>query len=149
MIKGVKIISKQKISDERGQILHMLKNTDKEFEKFGEIYFSTAFPGVIKGFHQHKSMTLNLFVVSGSIKLVMFYAFSNEFYEYFLGEWGENSLVSIPPKVWSGYKNYGDKVAIVANCATEPHSKEEILYLDPHGCNLPGIINYDWSRKDE
>ena len=32
MIEGVKIIKKQVISDERGKILHMLRNDDKNFQ---------------------------------------------------------------------------------------------------------------------
>ena len=31
----------------------------KVFEKFGEIYFSTAYPGVIKGWHEHKEQIQN------------------------------------------------------------------------------------------
>ena len=43
-IDGVKIITKKVISDDRGKILHMLKNDDSEYQKFGEIYFSYVFP---------------------------------------------------------------------------------------------------------
>ena len=42
-IDGVKIITKKVISDDRGKILHMLKNDDSEYQKFGEIYFSYVF----------------------------------------------------------------------------------------------------------
>ena len=31
----------------------MLKSTDTNFENFGEIYFSTAYPGVVKGWHEY------------------------------------------------------------------------------------------------
>ena len=44
IIDGVKIIKKNVITDDRGKILHMLKSNDKEFQKFGEIYFSYVFP---------------------------------------------------------------------------------------------------------
>lgn len=39
MIAGVSVTPRKQISDERGKIMHMLKVTDEEFEKFGEIYF--------------------------------------------------------------------------------------------------------------
>ena len=42
-IDGVKIFKKNVISDDRGKILHMLKNTDENFVKFGEIYFLMYF----------------------------------------------------------------------------------------------------------
>ena len=43
MINDVEIIQLNRICDERGRIMHMLKSTDVNFEKFGEIYFSTAY----------------------------------------------------------------------------------------------------------
>src|SRR5207245_8423756 len=72
MIHGVKIIPLRQIVDERGKIMHMLKATDPHFIKFGEIYFSCAWPGTIKAWHIHKSMTINNAVMSGRAKLVMY-----------------------------------------------------------------------------
>ena len=40
---SVKLNSQKIISDKRGKILHMLRNDDKHFSKFGEIYFSYVF----------------------------------------------------------------------------------------------------------
>ena len=71
MINDVKILKLNKICDERGRIMHMMKSTDEIFEKFGEIYFSTAYPGVVKGWHEHSKMTLNYSVIKGMIKLVL------------------------------------------------------------------------------
>ena len=67
MIDGVIIKSLKKICDDRGRIMHMLKKSDPHFRKFGEIYFSTAYPGVIKGWHEHTKMTLNYCVIKGMI----------------------------------------------------------------------------------
>ena len=72
MIDGVKIIDLKKITDERGMIFHMLKNTDEHFQKFGEIYFSCGYPGVVKAWHIHKEMTLNNCCIVGMIKLVLY-----------------------------------------------------------------------------
>jgi 3-oxoacyl-[acyl-carrier-protein] synthase-3 len=44
----------------------MLKATDSHFITFGEIYFSIAWPGVVKGWHVHTSMTINNAVVIGA-----------------------------------------------------------------------------------
>ena len=71
MIDGVLIHSLRQIPDERGKIMHMLRCDDPHFEQFGEIYFSVVYPGVIKGWHIHRAMTLNYAVVSGMIKLVL------------------------------------------------------------------------------
>lgn len=147
MIDGVAVIPLKKIPDERGTIMHMLRRDDPHFEKFGEIYFSTAYPGVIKGWHVHKKMTLNYAVVSGMIKLVLVdrrkgSKTEGEIQELFIGE-DNYVLVKIPPKVINGYKVVGVKPAIVANCATEPHDPGEMERIDPLNNDIP----YDWSIK--
>ena len=72
MIEGVKIIPKQQIIDERGKIMHMMRNDDENFTQFGEIYFSYSHPNTVKAWHLHKKMTVNYVCVVGKIKLVLF-----------------------------------------------------------------------------
>ncbi|MFA6081591.1 MAG: dTDP-4-dehydrorhamnose 3,5-epimerase family protein [Patescibacteria group bacterium] len=150
MISGVKIKQLKKISDERGTIFHMLRRDDKDFNKFGEIYFSSVYPGVIKGWHLHTRMTLNYAVIQGMIKLVLFDGrkgspTNGEIMEIVIGE--ENYvLVTIPPQVWNGFKGIGLKTAIVANCSTIPHDPKEIKRIDPIKNN---IIKYNWDIKFE
>ena len=148
MIEGVKINQLNIIPDERGMILKMLRNDDPVFKEFGEIYFSVIYPGVVKGWHIHKKMTLNYAVVSGLIKLVLYDGrdgspTKGEIQEIFLGR--ENyKLVTIPPMVWNGFKGIGTGSAIVANCATLPHDPAEIERIDPSVNDIP----YNWDRKD-
>ncbi len=147
MIDGGKIVPLKKIPDERGTVMHMLKSTDPHFKEFGEIYFSTVYPGVIKGWHLHSRMTINYAVPVGMIKLVLYDPRENsstkgELMELFIGE--ENYvLVQVPPGVWNGFKGIGTKTAIVANCASIPHDPNEITRLDPFDKSIP----YDWSLK--
>ena len=147
MIDGVKIKPLKKICDERGMIMHMLRCDDPDFEKFGEIYFSVVYPGVVKGWHCHHEMTLNYAVVSGMIKLVLYddregSSTKGELQEIFMGE-DSYSLVKIPPRVWNGFKGTSLEPAIVANCATLPHDPDEIKRLDPFDNDIP----YNWSLK--
>ena len=72
MIDGVIITPLRKIPDERGTIMHMMKKDNDLFKAFGEIYFSTVYPGIIKAWHIHDIMTLNYCVVSGTIKFVLY-----------------------------------------------------------------------------
>src|SRR5262249_59041223 len=58
VIDGVVVQSLRRIADERGSVLHMLKAGDAWFPGFGEIYFSTVYPGVVKGWHLHQRMIL-------------------------------------------------------------------------------------------
>ena len=148
IIEGVIIKPLKKIPDERGSIYHMLRNDDPLFEKFGEIYFSLVYPGIIKGWHLHKKMVLNYAVIQGMIKLVLYDDRDNSntkgnLMEIYLGE--ENySLVKIPFGIWNGFKGIGLKQSIVANCSTLAHDPDEIVRMDPFDNKIP----YDWQLKN-
>ncbi len=145
MIDGVLVNPLQQIPDERGKIMKMINRDDPHFLGFGEIYFSMVYPGVIKGWHLHKEMTINYAVIAGMIKLVLFDERRDsktygEIQELFIGE-SNYALVQIPPQVWNGFKGIGVGPAIVANCATLPHHPDEIIRLDPYDNHIP----YQWS----
>lgn len=145
MIEGVRVKPLTRIADERGGILHMLRADDPDFPGFGEVYFSTVYPGVVKGWHIHTRMTLNYAVVRGTIKLVLFddrpaSPTNGEVQEIFLGE-RNYALVTVPPMVWNGFKGVGTEEAMVANCANLPHDPTEINRLDPFDNHIP----YDWA----
>lgn len=147
MIDGVRITPLRQIPDERGTVMHMLREDAPHFERFGEIYFSWVYPGAIKAWHLHREMTLNYSVPVGRIKLVLYDDRDNsstrgELMELFLGD-ARYELVTIPPGVWNGFKGVGTTPAMVANCSTIPHRPEEIERLDPES----GIIPYSWELK--
>lgn len=147
MIHGVRVRPLRRIADERGAVLHMLRCDDPDFERFGEMYFSTVYPGVVKGWHLHKEMALNYAVPSGMIKLVLYddreaSPTRGEVQELFLGDL-DYIRVTVPPLVWNGFKGIGTTPAIVANCATVPHRPDEIVRRDPFDPTIP----YDWKLK--
>ncbi len=142
------MIPLSRIPDERGTIFHMLKSTDPHFQKFGEIYFSSVYPGVVKAWHLHERMTLNYACIWGRIKLVLYddrrgSKSRGSLMELFLG-FDQYQLVIIPPKIWNGFKGLSDPCAVVANCATIPHEAAEMRRQSPSR----SFIRYDWSRKD-
>ena len=147
MITGVAVHPLRRIPDERGMVMHMLRADAPHFEGFGEIYFSTVYPNVVKGWHLHRRMTLNYAVVSGMIKLVLYddredSPTRSELMELFVGE-QNYVLVTVPPLVWNGFKGVGTAPAIVANCATAPHDPTEIERLDPESPRIP----YRWDVR--
>ena len=147
MIEGVAVHALQRIPDERGMVMHMLRADAPHFERFGEIYFSTVYPNVVKGWHRHRRMTLNYAVVSGMIKLVLYddrddSPTRSELMELFVGD-QNYVLVTVPPLVWNGFKGVGTAPAIVANCATVPHDPTEIERLDPWSPRIP----YSWDLR--
>ncbi len=144
MIKNIKIKYLKIIPDERGSIKHMLKNTDEAFIKFGEVYFSTCYPNVIKGWHEHTKQTQNYCVIKGMIKLVLYDNRKNsetykELNELFIGD-KNYVLVTIPPGIVNGYKNICDEEAILANCSDLPHEPGEMIRYNP----LESFIPYNW-----
>jgi dTDP-4-dehydrorhamnose 3,5-epimerase len=146
-IHDVRVTPLRRIADERGAIFHMLREDDPSFERFGEIYFSLVYPGVVKGWHIHRRMTLNYAVPVGMVKLVCYddrpdSASRGVVQEIHLGELNY-ALVTIPPMVWNGFRGEGSEPALLANCATLAHDPEEIERLDPFDNEIP----YDWALK--
>jgi dTDP-4-dehydrorhamnose 3,5-epimerase len=147
LIDGLIITPLKQIVDERGKVMHMLRNDDPHFLSFGEVYFSTVHPGAIKGWHIHQRMVLNYAVLIGSIKFTLFDDRSGsktkgEIQEIFLGP-DNYCLVTVPPLIWNGFKGVGTETALVANCANIPHDSSEIDRLDPFDSRIP----YDWDIK--
>jgi dTDP-4-dehydrorhamnose 3,5-epimerase len=146
-IDGVEIVPLRRIPDERGTILHMLRSTDPHFIRFGEIYFTTIYAGVVKGWHRHTEMTLNYTCIAGRIKLVLYDEREGSpthgtLMERFLGP-DDYSLVVIPPGIWTGFKGMTES-AIVANCATHPHDPARTERVDPFSDRIP----YDWAVRN-
>lgn len=147
MIDGVRVVPLRQIADERGKIMHMLKATDPHFAGFGEIYFSCAWPGAVKAWHIHQRMTVNNAVISGRAKLVMYDLREGSptrgtLQEVFFGE-DNYVLVQIPPGIANGYKAYGDKLVVMANCASIVHDPEEMLRRPFDDPSIP----YDWALR--
>ena len=146
-IAGVRVTPLRRIPDERGAVLHMLREDSDAFERFGEIYFSTVYPGAIKAWHLHREMTLNYAVPVGMIKLVCHddregSATRGNTMEIHVGELNY-VLVTVPPLVWNGFKGEGVVPALVANCATVAHRPDEIVRADP----FDHVSGYDWALR--
>lgn len=144
MIDGVIVTPLQQIFDERGKVMHMLREDSSVFSRFGEIYFSCTNPGAIKAWHLHKQMTLNYAAIYGEIKFVLFDDRPESktrglVQEFFLSP--ENyCLVTVPPLIWNGFKGIGQKTSIVANCSNLPHDPDEIVRKPAFDESIP----YDW-----
>jgi dTDP-4-dehydrorhamnose 3,5-epimerase len=135
MSKGILVTSLTQIHGPSGKVMHMLKSTDPAFETFGEIYFSTVYPGVVKAWHKHTIKTVNLTVVHGLVRFVT-YSPDERLEQHFIGP--ENyKLITIPPGIWYGFQGIGQETAIIADCATHPFNESEQLTLDSHSENIP------------
>jgi len=148
MIQGVVIEPKKVICDDRGRIMHIMKSSDNQFESFGEVYISTVYPGVVKGWHIHDKMTLNYVVPKGMIKFALYDArkYSPTFGEVQEVAMGQHNYVqvTVPPGVWNGFMGLGTEEAIIINFTDIPHDPTEIHRCDPHNNDIP----YTWAVKD-
>ena len=148
MIDGVEVIPLNRIPDDRGQILHIFKSTEQQFTQFGEVYCSTVFPGIVKGWHLHKKMTLNYVVIRGMIRFVLYderegSPSNGEQQEIYMGD-SNYVRVTVPPMIWNGFMGIGLTEALVINFTDIPHDPEEILRLDPQNNH----IRYNWKVID-
>lgn len=146
VIAGVAVHPLRRLVDRRGEIMHMLRSDDPHFERFGEIYFSVVNPGVVKGWHLHRRMTLSYAVPVGRIRLVLYDPRDGSptrgtVQEMQLGP-DDYRLVRVPPEVWNGFLGLGGTPSLVANCATEPHDPDEIVRKPPRTPDIP----YDWGE---
>lgn len=150
MIDGVQIKELKPIADERGMLMEMLRSDEPLFRKFGQVYMTTAFPGVVKGWHYHKVQWDHFVCVHGTVKLVLYddrkgSKTRGEVNEFFIGL-RNPKLVTIPPLVLHGFKGVGEHESILVNVPTEPYDhKEPDEFRRPW--NDPKIP-YDWACKN-
>ena len=150
MIEGVKTKRLKVIPDERGLLMEILRDDDEFFQKFGQVYLSVVYPGVVKGWHFHRKQTDHFAFVKGMAKVVLYDSREKsptrgEINEFFLGEQNPTLLV-IPPLVLHGMKGIGVEPAYLINTPTEHYvyNEPDEFRMDPHSAEIP----YDWSRKD-
>jgi len=145
-IKDVIITELKVIKDDRGKVMHMMRNDSSVFKSFGEIYFSTIYKDAIKAWHLHKEATLNYACVSGRVKLVLyddrFDSSTKSTYEEIILTPEKYFLISIPPNIWNGFKGLDEGESIIANCLNLPHNEKEMVREDPNSKKF----QYNWNK---
>jgi dTDP-4-dehydrorhamnose 3,5-epimerase len=149
-IEGVRTKRLRVIPDERGRLMEMLRSDDELFIRFGQVYLTTAYPGVVKAWHYHKKQTDHFVCVAGMMKVVLYDPRDDSstrglVNEFFIGDHNP-LLVQIPPLVYHGFKCVSDREAIIINCPTElyDYNAPDEFRVDPHSSEIP----YDWARSD-
>lgn len=150
MIDGVLIKKLKVIADERGRLMEILRADDEMFSVFGQVYMTTAYPGVVKGWHYHKKQSDNMAVVQGMMKIVLYDGREGsktfgEVNEFFAGVHNP-ILVHIPALVFHGFKCISEEEAVVVNTPTDSYNYREPdeFRVHPHDNDIP----YNWERKD-
>jgi dTDP-4-dehydrorhamnose 3,5-epimerase len=150
LINGVKTKVLRRIPDERGWLQEILRADDEEFfVRFGQVYVSATYPGVVKAWHYHKQQIDNFVCVEGMVKLVLIdtrpdSSTRDAVNEFFIGVQNP-MLVQVPNLVYHGWKCISQQMSLVVNVPTDPYryADPDEYRLEPHGA-LP----YDWTRKN-
>ena len=128
----------------------MLRSDWEEYDKFGQVFVTAVYPGVVKGWHYHKIQTDHFICVHGMAKVVLYDGREGspthgEVNEFFTGEQNP-TLLKIPPGVMHGFKGIGQEMTLIVNVPTElyNHEQPDEYRLPAHTDQIP----YDWSRKD-
>ena len=146
LIDGVRLKPLRLNVDERGFLMEIMRPDWETYEKFGQAYVTSAYPGVVKGWHYHKKQYDNFVCVRGTMKVVLYDGRGTSptkgvVNEFFIGE--RNPVqVQIPPYVYHGFKCVGTEEALIVNVPTETYD-----YKEPDEYRLPPDtkeIPYDW-----
>ncbi len=151
LIEGVRTKVLKIIPDERGRLMETLRSDDAIFIKFGQAYITTAYPGVIKGWHYHKVQVDNFVPVKGMFKVVLYddregSKTRGQVNEFFIGAHNP-MLLQIPALVLHGFKAIGTEEAIMLNLPTEVYhyGQPDEYRVDPRSPSVP----YDWSLREK
>lgn len=151
MIEGVKLKKLKTIPDERGRLIEILRSDDPLFCRFGQVYITTAYPGVVKAWHRHKKQTDHFTVIKGMAKFVLYDGRAasktkGEVNEFFIGEHNP-VLIQIPAGIYHGFKTISEEEVIAMNIPTECYHYEDPdeERIDPHSGEIP----YTWERRDK
>jgi len=150
LIEGVAARRGKVIPDERGRLGEIFRADDPWFEKFGQVYFTTTYPNVVKAWHYHNVQTDNFYVVKGTVKIALYDQREDSptkgvINEMYLGEHCPGFL-RIPPGVLHGWMGVSQEEAYIINITSEVYRYEnpDEFRVHPHDNDIP----YEWKRRD-
>jgi len=150
LIDGVAVRKAKVLPDERGRLGEIMRADDTWFQKFGQVYFTTTYPGIVKAWHFHKKQTDHFYVIKGLLKVALYDERQNSptkgiVNQVYLGEHCPGVL-RIPPGVQHGWMCVSDCEAYIVNIVSEMYNydKPDEYRTHPHDNHIP----YDWTRCD-
>jgi dTDP-4-dehydrorhamnose 3,5-epimerase len=149
MIDGVVIKELTAHPDDRGRLMEILRADDPLFERFGQVYITTTYPGVVKAWHLHKVQTDYICAVTGMFRVALYDVRDGSptrgtIQEVYMGV-HRPVLLRIPPGVYHGWLCLSEEEGIVVNVPDRPYDREhpDEYRVPPDTTEIP----YDWSRR--
>ena len=129
-MEGVTLHPLKRIYNPKGDILHALKSTDDGYLGFGEAYFTQIHPGEIKGWKRHNRMTLNLVVVIGKVKFIIYDDRTGSdtygsFFEIVLSPKDNYQRLTVSPGLWMAFSGIDSQTSVLMDIIPEPHDDTE------------------------
>lgn len=130
MIEGVQIHDLKQISLPKGDLWHACKSTDEGFVGFGEVYFTQVNKGEVKGWKRHNHYQLNLVVLQGKVRFVIYDGRTDsktygELVEITLSPKDYYKRLTVPAGVWMAFQGIDDGVNMLMDLIPEPHDSTE------------------------
>ncbi len=128
-MEGVTLSHQKRIFNEKGDILHGIKKSDKQFKDFGEAYFSLINFGEIKGWKKHTISTLNLLVPSGDVRFVIYDDREDSesfklFQEVIIGE-KNYARLTVEPNLWVAFQGHSSNSNLILNISDLEHNMDK------------------------
>ena len=147
LIEGVRLKALKVIPDERGRLMEILRADDPIFERFGQVYVTTARPGVIKAWHYHKVQADHWVCLVGKARVGLYdprpgsstRGLTNEF----LLSPEDPFLIKIPVGVYHGFKGMDPaRETMIMNIPNVPYHYQtpDEYRVDPSDPTIP----FDW-----
>ena len=149
LIEGVQVKPLKVIPDDRGWLMEILRADDALFERFGQVYVTTAKPGVVKAWHYHKLQADHWVCLIGKARVGLYdprpgSATRGQFNEFIMTP-EEPFLIKIPIGVYHGFKGMAPDVqTMIMNIPTVPYnySTPDEYRADPCDPSIP----FDWRK---
>lgn len=130
MIDGVRLHPLKQISVPKGDLWHAFKASDEGFVGFGEAYFTQIQPREVKGWKRHNRCVLNLVVVSGTIKFVIYddrisSPTKGLFQEILLSPKNNYQRLTVPSGVWMAFAGADSAASMLIDLIPEVYDPSE------------------------
>lgn len=130
LIEGVSLYPLKHIVVPKGDLFHVLKSTDDGYAGFGEVYLTQINSHQVKGWKRHNRYVLNLIVISGSVKFVIYddrvtSATKGFFFEITLSPKENYQRLNIYPGLWMAFAGVDADNSSLLDIIPEPHDPME------------------------
>lgn len=132
MIEGVFLHPLKQIKVYKGDLWHVFKSTDEGYKEFGEVYLTQIESGKIKGWKCHSRYTLNLVVICGKVKFVIYdnrddSLSKGQYQEIILSPKDNYQRLTISPNLWMAFAGVDDNISLILDLIPEIHDPDEAL----------------------